>query len=761
MHSLEVYWNMNNYLAKSNPRETIIGHTEKLIENYELFKKIYPNLNVDWDILYLSCLYHDLGKINRKFQDKIEGIRRHSDEIPHGILSLAFLNAKELGEKGYSKERIKLLAQAIAYHHERDFNFDKEMLKKEVELIKEEVSSFNYERLDKIVVKRLSAKYFSMNRIYEEDDENGNEEENLFFRYIMIKGLLNRIDYAASGGIDVEKENNFLLQNLEENLLEKFKIKNPNAEWNELQKYMIENRDNNLIIVAQTGMGKTEAGLLWIGDNKGFFTLPLKTAINAMYKRITENIVSDDYENKVGLLHSDIKREYLSKKEEIDFDEYYNKTKQLSLPLTVCTMDQIFDFVYRYRGFEPKLATLAYSKVVIDEVQMYTPDLLAYLVVGLSYIDKIGGKFAILTATLPQIFVELLEKENVKFLKPEPFTNTRIRHSVKVKHEKLNSEFVKEVYNDNKVLVICNTVKEAQRIYRELSKDEEIVQNINLFHSGFIKKDRKRKEDEILEFGNKEKVYKGIWITTQVVEASLDIDFDILVTELSDLNGLFQRFGRCYRDRDWDKEGYNCYVFDGGDFKCSGVGNVIDEYIFKLSKEALDNVKEPITENEKINLIDSIYTMEKLKDTEYHDKLIDAIQYLKLIDPYEMSKKEVMERFRNIESKTIIPKTIYEDNKVRIDGYIKILKQEYDKDATLEERKRMKEAKLEARISLDDFTLSIPLYRAEKHLLEKKDISKYEFIEIFECDYNDKVGIIYKSKDYVEKETRSCEGRIF
>ncbi len=207
-----------------------------------------------------------------------------------------------------------------------------------------------------------------------------------------------------------------------------------------------------------------------------------------MYKRITEKIViGGDYENRVGLLHSDIKREYLERKEEIDFDEYYNKTKQLSLPLTVCTIDQIFDFVYRYRGFEPKLATLSYSKVVIDEVQMYAPDLLAYLVVGLSYIDQIGGKFAVLTATLPEIFVELLEKENVKFIKPRPFTTKRIRHSVKVKHEKLNSEFIKEVYKENKVLVICNTVKEAQRIYNELLEDTNLECDINLFHSGFVK----------------------------------------------------------------------------------------------------------------------------------------------------------------------------------------------------------------------------------------------------------------------------------
>ncbi|MBC8591063.1 CRISPR-associated helicase Cas3' [Wansuia hejianensis] len=747
---------MNNYLAKSNPRETIVEHTENLIDNYNKLKTIYPNLHIDWDILYLSCLYHDLGKMNKKFQDKIENVRRHNDEIPHGILSLAFLNAKELEKNGYSKERIQLLAQAIAYHHDRDFYFDREMLKKEIELIKLEAEKFKYKRIGNIVVKKLSAKYFSMNRVYEDQDSD------LFLKYVMIKGLLNRIDYAASAGIDVEKENNFLLRDLEINLLESFKIKDSDADWNELQKFMIGNRDKNLIITAQTGMGKTEAGLLWIGNSKGFFTLPLKTAINAMYKRITKNIVIDDYENKVGLLHSDIKREYLEKKDEVNFDEYYNKTRQLSLPLTICTIDQIFDFVYRYRGFESKLATLSYSKVVIDEVQMYSPDLLAYLIVGLSYIYKIGGKFAILTATLPQIFVELLEKENIEFIKPKPFTTSKIRHSIKIKDEKINSKFIKSMYDNNKVLVICNTVKEAQRIYKELLKDVDIKDDINLFHSGFIKMDRKKKEDMILEFGDKENIYKGIWITTQVVEASLDIDFDILITELSDLNGLFQRLGRCYRSRKWDKEGYNCYVFNGGNSKCSGIGSVIDKQIFDLSKEALSGIDGPITECEKINLIDNIYTIEKLEGTDYYNKLMDSIEYVKLIESYEKSSSEIKNIFRNIESKTVIPNPVYEKNKEEIRRYIKTLEQNYNKDMTQEERNELKKQKIEARINLDNFTLSIPLYRADKNLLKIKNIGRYEYIEMFECDYNDKIGIIYKSKESSKKEkTTDFEDRMF
>ena len=60
------------------------------------------------------------------------------------------------------------------------------------------------------------------------------------------------------------------------------------------------------MVVAQTGMGKTEAGLHWIGNNKGFFILPLKTAINSIYKRIKEDILDKNHiESKLALLHSD------------------------------------------------------------------------------------------------------------------------------------------------------------------------------------------------------------------------------------------------------------------------------------------------------------------------------------------------------------------------------------------------------------------------------------------------------------------------
>ncbi|AOY77480.1 CRISPR-associated helicase/endonuclease Cas3 [Clostridium formicaceticum] len=738
---------MNRYLAKSNPQETIQQHTDHLLKNYNILKSIYPNLEINWDILYLACLYHDLGKMNIKFQQKIESQEKIEGEIPHGILSLAFINAKALKDRGFNDDEIKILAHAVAYHHEREFNFDNHQLKEEIKLIEKEAENFMYEKIKDIQVKKLGAKYFAKDRIYQKDNEK------MFFNYILVKGLLNRIDYAASGDIDVEKPNDFLMKSLS-NLMEEWQEKDIHATWNDLQKHMLSHKEDNIIAIAETGMGKTEAGLQWIGDQKGFFTLPLKTAINAMYDRVAGKIIKEGYEDKVGLLHSDTYSEYLNKDlEEVDIDEYYNKTKQLSLPLTICTLDQVFDFVYRYRGFESKLATLAYSKTVIDEVQMYSSDLLAYLIIGLSYITKIGGKFAILTATLPNLVIDLLKEEGIDFIPPKTFTNNdRVRHSVKIIREQMNTDYIINLYNKNKVLVICNTVKEAQRVYKNL-KIQHKVECVNLFHSNFIKKDRKEKEHNILSIGNKDSSEYGIWVTTQVVEASLDIDFDILITELSDLNGLFQRMGRCYRSRQFNESGYNCYVFDGGDKECSGVGYVIDKDIFQLSKEALRNIDGQLKEEDKMKLVSNLYTTENLKNTKYY-KLIKAnIDYVKSIEDHEKCKNEVKKIFRNINSMTVIPKEVYNKNLEVISSYIDILSKEYDKAMSKKERGELKGKKVIARSKLMDFTLSVPYHKTKENLIKSIKLNRYETIPILNCKYSSRIGVEYIEKDRFKEDS--------
>ena len=166
-------------------------------------------------------------------------------------------------------------------------------------------------------------------------------------------------------------------------------------------------------------MGKTEASLLWAGNSKVFYVLPLRTAINAMFRRIRDEIIQMDYMDKIGLLHGETASEYLSddksSKEEVleseKFFEYYDRTRNMSLPITIATPDQLFDFVFKYPGYELKLATFSYSKIIIDEIQAYSPDILAYTIYAIKRINTLGGRFAIFTATLAPFVRDLLLEE--------------------------------------------------------------------------------------------------------------------------------------------------------------------------------------------------------------------------------------------------------------------------------------------------------------------------------------------------------------
>ena len=272
---------MNKFLAKTNPEETIEQHTENLIKEYERLITYYPNIRfLNKELLKIACVHHDLGKINVKFQNKLYeklGYEKLNDlysihpEIPHGYLSPAFLDIDYLKQR-YSKENIKILYQAIYYHHNREFDMDLEYLRNTFETFKEFLKDFNFKLTE---LKDLNPNYRRYLERFEKDDT-----EN-FYKYVCIKGLLNKIDYSASAHIDIEIPN--------ENLSKKVEIffRKRNLNTNSLQNYMKDNKDRNNVIIASTGIGKTEAALFWIGNNKGFFTLPLRVSINAIYDKLS------------------------------------------------------------------------------------------------------------------------------------------------------------------------------------------------------------------------------------------------------------------------------------------------------------------------------------------------------------------------------------------------------------------------------------------------------------------------------------------
>jgi len=94
--------------------------------------------------------------------------------------------------------------------------------------------------------------------------------------------------------------------------------------------------------------------------------------------------------------------------------------------------------------------------------------------------------------------------------------------------------------------VICNTVKDAQLIYSELSNKTDI--KIDLFHARYAVADRIQLEDYVLnKYGKSAPRKGGILVATQVIEQSLDLDFDVLVSQIAPIEFLMQRMGRLWR----------------------------------------------------------------------------------------------------------------------------------------------------------------------------------------------------------------------
>lgn len=727
---------IENKLAK--PDKTIGQHSNELIEQAKLLYKLgYIKSDKLFSDLLVACKKHDYGKANSEFQKRVikGGKFNEEKEIPHSILSVFYVNESECNEP------ISVYL-AIFFHH---FNNSKEPLINIYQQNEKLVKKFLYE------LGFNDDDYNDINIIIEDIFDLLNlplyTQEKQYA--VLLKGLLHKCDYSASAGLDCEKVNDFLTDSLNN-------WKNTqNIHYNELQEFCIKNTDSNLIVTAPTGMGKTEAGLLWCGDNKCFFVLPLKTAINAMYERIKKlcgDNSQEDYKERVALVHSDMKSYYLEESiingKNYDF-AYAQCSKQLALPITICTPDQIFDFALKYAGYEYKLAVASYSKFIIDEIQMYSPDVLAAIIYAIEMIRTLGGKVAVITATLPPFVRNEIEKILGTDVKTSDFSDKgKLKHNVKVQEKALQSDDIIKIFNDTKCdkvkkyLVVCNSIDIANKMYTEI-KNSDINASVNLFHSNFTKIDRKTKENAILaasEKTNESMNIPEIWISTSVVEASLDIDFDILITELSDLFSLFQRFGRVNRKGNKDFSSYNCFVFT----EIQGNAHrFVDDDIHSLSKQAILSVDGIISEVLKKELIDEYLSVEKIEKSKYFQEYRKIYKYYKENVDYLSLKKDGI---RSIDRSDAVPIDVYNQNESAIEKALEVLKSDtYSRDD-----------KLKANEEILGFTVSVPKFRIDNNEIKNLEIKMpYTELPVINSSYDSECGIRFDKEKKTKKQDKS------
>jgi CRISPR-associated endonuclease/helicase Cas3 len=581
------------------------------------------------DLIRLAIICHDFGKVLPAFQIRKLGNRQYEPfdvchYIDHSLVSVLWVAQDKLEERIKSagpdaaqdeiEDYKRFVLSAVAYHHWRERFFDllspgcrdfQDLCKK---LLDDEkfLAALKENLIAEVKQIAYSGSLVEFNREMAQGLKNGvpftqyatppyqlywlpkriiTSEEKLK-KWILISGFLQRADhYASFCEEDGEELSSVELpapsfDEMKMKVKQKIQEKAPTVEeksiW-QLQK-IGSLRDKNVILIAPTGYGKTEFAFLWSHGEKFFYTLPLRAAVNQIYER-AKCIFGDD---RTGLLHSDADVYLLGDGGEAQASmKVYDLARQLAFPAIISTGDQFFPYALRPPGYERIYATFSYSRLVIDEVQAYDPRAAAIIVKFIEDVVRMGGKFLLMTATLPKFVqdeinraignhnyekLNLCEEEQSKFkeirkhcIKVEIIENAQEdgKTNFTIGEDKLK-EVLEKAREGKRVLVIVNTVKQAQDVFDWLKKliekhaeYESLKDKLWLLHSRFTLKDRELKENDLKDkFKNpkpKDENDGKILVSTQVVEASLDIDADVLFTEVAPLDALVQRMGRVWR----------------------------------------------------------------------------------------------------------------------------------------------------------------------------------------------------------------------
>jgi CRISPR-associated endonuclease/helicase Cas3 len=292
---------------------------------------------------------------------------------------------------------------------------------------------------------------------------------------------------------------------------------------------------------------------------------------------------------------------------------FTHRKRGLLAPFGVGTVDQALMAVLQTKHVFVRLFGLAHKTIIIDEVHAYDAYMSTLLARLLEWLAALGSPVILLSATLPNAkrknLLQAYEKglgkkiippaETIPISKPEihyPCITWITKDFVEPHELPIESQssrllklrwlngavptetgslfqvreiLQKQLANGGCAAVICNTVDRAQKVYQELKPffaDEasDGFAQLDLLHARCLFHDRANRElrtlirfgkpnDEVIDrAGNKHKInrpYRAVLVSTQIIEQSLDLDFDLIITDIAPIDLLLQRAGREWRHK--------------------------------------------------------------------------------------------------------------------------------------------------------------------------------------------------------------------
>ncbi|MCI1942742.1 MAG: CRISPR-associated helicase Cas3' [Lactobacillus sp.] len=358
-----------------------------------------------------------------------------------------------------------------------------------------------------------------------------------------------------------------------------------------------------IIIEAPMGIGKTEIALTaaeQLADKKGenglFMGLPTQATTDAMFNRVNKWLSEVAQENDevldIKLMHSkaQFNPEYVHLPHATDINDdsngvavnsWFSGKKSILNNFTVGTIDNLLLIGLKQRHLFLKHLAFSGKVVIIDEIHAYDAYVSSYLRKALEWLGAYHVPVVALSATLPVAkrnellsayakgrfgkrklsgesdwknnisypLLTILDGDKVVQADDYPITKDDLK-TVQIKRlnadeDQIIGKACSLIDHGGVAGVIVNTVKEAQKLASLVPDDIPCL----LLHSAFLATDRSELEQELQKLigKNGKRTHQLIIIGTQVLEQSLDIDFDVLLTEIAPMDLLIQRIGRLHR----------------------------------------------------------------------------------------------------------------------------------------------------------------------------------------------------------------------
>lgn len=368
---------------------------------------------------------------------------------------------------------------------------------------------------------------------------------------------------------------------------------------NPMQQAMVElveklNGPALVLIEAQTGLGKTEAAL-YLADHKAYneqqaglyVAMPTMATSNQMYGRVAK-VLRTRYGSDISkplLVHSQARWLADTPPPNVTTDDeqagastramtwFLPRKRSLLAPFGVGTVDQSLISVLQTRHFFVRLFGLSHKTIIFDEVHAYDTYMSTLFQRLLAWLRAVGASVVLLSATLPAqtrrelvqayagggidvsdaIYPAITWAANGQVgTVPLPLSESRVVALKWISRDPATTvtQLREALREGGCAAVICNTVARSQGVYQAV-RDAGLVApgDLILFHARTPFAWRDMNEKEVLNrFGkDSERPQKAIVVATQVIEQSLDLDFDVIISDLAPVDLLLQRAGRLHR----------------------------------------------------------------------------------------------------------------------------------------------------------------------------------------------------------------------